>query len=547
MKSNRIDGILFGAMMAYGLDNLRAKENEINAMNVFPVADGDTGTNMRLTTEGGVFRAEPEEHLGNYLKKLSRGMLLGARGNSGVILSQIFKGFSDELAGVGVANPSEIKNALIRAYKTAYAAVIRPVEGTLLTVAREGIENVKEQIVGGITAEQTFSLYLAAMKKSQQNTPELLPVLKESGVLDSGAAGYIAITEGMVKYLRGEKVGSAEEKKVESTTHSEAFDENSEFTLGYCTEFMLRLMRDKKYLQGFDVKEFTQELKAMGESIAVVRDGTLVKVHIHTFKPADVITLAQKYGEFVAFKLENMQLQHNETKLAEKAKNAAPRIKLGIIAVADGDGLKELYKGLGANVVIDGGRTMNASAEEFLSAYSAVNAERIAVFPNNPNVRRAAEQAAAMYEDPSAITVIPTADFAECYFALAMDIGDAEDTEARTEAMRGGAESATTVLIATAVKDYSSGGFSCRKGDRIAFLGKEPTVSSDDPVSAAEQALSKVPDIDEKSAAIVITGKNFTEDDEARLSEVFGRDYPDVETTFVSGGQSVYEIVIGMI
>ena len=259
----RINGYDFQLMVQSALNNIRLAEQRVNSMNVFPVADGDTGTNMRLTLENGFKRAQQVKHLGLYLKDLASGMLLGARGNSGVILSQLFKGMSIFLERKGIVNPGELREALILGYKTAYKAVVNPVEGTILTVAREGIEEIKTQIRGRISLEATLKLYLEAMYRSLQRTPEKLEVLKESNVLDSGAYGYIVIIEGMYKYLIGEEVKEVESvgKQLEAKSTPLYFDENSEFVEGYCMEFLLQLLSSRCDVKEFNLNEYINNLK----------------------------------------------------------------------------------------------------------------------------------------------------------------------------------------------------------------------------------------------------------------------------------------------
>ena len=338
--NNRINGYIFEEMVLNGLNNLINHEKEINAMNVFPVADGDTGTNMRLTLENGYKKAGHIEHLGQYLKELSAGMLLGARGNSGVILSQLFKGIAQSLARDSIANPREIKESLILAYQTAYAAVTKPVEGTILTVAREGIEHTKTQVFGRISVATVFAMYLAEMRITLEKTPTMLQVLKEAGVLDSGAYGYIIIVEGMYKALLGEKIETNQPMKIEKKDSTDIdkgifFDENSGFDEGYCMEFLLQLLNSKNYKKTFNFNSFVETLKTMGNSIVALIEGSIVKIHIHTHNPADVMALARTYGEFVSFKLDNMQVQHNEYVYKQKHEKKLEHSPLQIIAIVD--------------------------------------------------------------------------------------------------------------------------------------------------------------------------------------------------------------------
>jgi hypothetical protein len=390
----RINGYDFQLMVQSALNNIRLAEQRVNSMNVFPVADGDTGTNMRLTLENGFKRAQQVKHLGLYIKDLASGMLLGARGNSGVILSQLFKGMSIFLERKGIVNPGELREAFILGYKTAYQAVVNPVEGTILTVAREGIEEVKSLIRGRISLEETLKLYLDAMYKSLQSTPDKLAVLKEANVLDSGAYGYIIIIEGMYKYLIGEAVEETENTGKEIPLQSKPlyFDENSEFVEGYCMEFLLQLLNSRINIQEFSINTFIEKLKELGTSIVCLKEGSIVKVHIHTLNPSPVIDLAKNYGEFINFKLENMQLQHNEFSVVKRLddKNAK---ELGIIAVVNGKELEDVYRELGCDYVISATGNMNASSNEFLDAIESVNAKKLVIFPNNKNTFGSANQA----------------------------------------------------------------------------------------------------------------------------------------------------------
>ena len=464
-------------MALCGYRNLVSVESEINAMNVFPVADGDTGTNMRLTLELGLKNANPTENLGAYLKELSSNMLLGARGNSGVILSQLFKGMYLSLADKEDAGPNEIRDAVVSAYQCAYKAVVHPVEGTILTVAREGIENIKHQIADDMEIVDLFALYLSEMRKILVITPNLLPVLKSAGVVDSGAFGYITVLDGMTKYLRGEenadgasdRLSLAKANPAQSATPATKglFNENSDFVDGYCMEFLLQLMNAKHYRDTFRVEEYTAALNPLGESIVVIQEGSIVKVHIHTFSPSPIIDLSQKYGEFIAFKLENMTLQHMETDL--KYEKPAPAKTFGIIAVVDGDGLQRIYKDLGCDIVISGGKTLNVSAGEIKEAIENLNAETTIVLPNNENSFEAVNQAIGLLPDKK-VVIVPSTNPVEGYFALSMDVGDSEDVEYRIDSIKTGLEGADVLTISTAVKDYRSGDFSCVRGDEIAIL-----------------------------------------------------------------------------
>lgn len=543
MKYRHINGTVFRAMIVSGYNNLCNREKEINAMNVFPVSDGDTGTNMRTTMENGIRNAKPNEHLGAYLKELSAGMLWGARGNSGVILSQLFKGFADELVRCGIANVREVCDALVRAYRTAYRSVVHPVEGTILTAAREGIENIKSQFGRGSVVNDVFSLYLAEMRKSLEHLPELLPVLKEAGVTDSGALGYITIVDGMVQAMYDKGVSVLEGGAVSYEGKTEAvFDENSEFTLGYCTEFLLQTLKAKTAHCPFRAEEFTKALAALGDSLIVIEQNGIVKVHIHTLTPAKVIEEAQKYGEFTTFKLENMQLQHSE--FVKEKEERAPRKPFAVIAVAEGEGMAETFRNCGA-AVVDGGNAMGVSADEFARAYRAANAERIVVLPNNGNNAQAAEQAKALCGGAN-VTVLPTQTMIEGYYALAFGTADIEDADARIAAMEEGMRSALTLSVARSVKDYASAEVRCKAGDYLAFLGKKPVFAGASLKEALFGALAGVEDLEEKNCVYLVTGRDFSLDADGLAAEI-GDAYPSLSCEAAEGGQKVYELIVGII
>ena len=547
MSVKRIDGALMAGMLKNGLACLKASEEKINILNVFPVADGDTGTNMRLTLENGLKTAKPVKELGPYLQSVSTGMLYGARGNSGVILSQLMNGFAQELARVPSADTGEVKRSLIGAYQTAYNSVIRPVEGTILTVAREGIEHIRSQVTRRTTIDQLLSMYLAEMRKTLAYTPELLAELKEAGVVDSGGLGYITIVEGMLKYLNGEVLTGAgdeiAEKAPQPSVDLSLFNEHSSFIDGYCMEFILQLLLDPAYDQDFRLPSFIKKLEARGNSIVAVQDNRRVKVHIHTKIPSAVMALAQKYGEFISFKLDNMQVQHNEHTRA--VKSSKKHVPLRVITVADGDGMRELFSGAGAGDILNGGSTMNTSAQEFVSAFKAVDADRYLVLPNNKNITLAAQQAAALAPGKK-VTVLPTRSMVEGYFALAMDVPDSEDIDYRVRQMELGAENVVTLSVAKSAKDTTYHGMHVKSGDWLSFINEEPAASAGSRVDALIAGLAAVPDIEDRETCILFRGLDTDEAEEALLEARIGEVYPDLELSFIYGGQSVYGWLVGL-
>ena len=542
------NGTTFQKMLSFALANLVNAEKVINSMNVFPVADGDTGTNMRLTLENGYKFAKPNKHLGLYLKDVASGMLLGARGNSGVILSQLFKGMSNYYLEKGISNPGELREALISAYKTAYHSVINPVEGTILTVSREGIENIKDQIRGKtITIEDTLKLYIDEMNRSLKRTPELLPTLKEASVLDSGAYGYIVIFEGMYKCLMGEKISSEIiiPEIEENNANSSYFDENSAFLDGYCMEFLLQLLNSKNFKNRFNLNDFIAEIKPLGNSIVALQDGTIVKVHIHTLDPSKIIDIARNYGEFITFKLENMQLQHNEYSVLNEQKNPQEKKELGIVAVVDGDEIANWFREMGVDVVLDGGASMNTSSDQFVHACESINAERIIIFPNNVNTVLAARQAVEILKGQNYIEVIESKTVMDSYFALQMDV-PTEAKEDRIEEFKNNIDLVTTVGVSIASKDYKSDSFSCKKGDYIATVNDELVAKGNDAIEAFKNALNSLEDLGDKYAMVAYIGKDG-EKLTNKVSELLDNEFSDIEHSVNNGQQHVYLILAGLV
>ena len=549
MSTKRVNGVLFERMIRNGLACLELHRDEINALNVFPVPDGDTGTNMCLTLEKGLRFAQSSPELCTYLKAFTEGLLFGARGNSGVILSQLFNGFYQELSRCAAANVADLRNALIRGYRVAYRAVVHPVEGTILTVTREGIERTRAQIDRGPTVETLLSIYIAEMKKSLAQTPELLPVLKESNVIDSGGAGYIYIIEGMLKLLYGEELADAQPEAPRMETadvdvSTALFNENTVFEDGYCLEFLLQLMKAPQYTQRFRLEAFIEDLKLYGNSLVVTQIDRRVKVHIHTFKPARVITAAQEFGEFLTFKLENMHIQHaeREQKLAEKKR---PHRALSVVTVVNGEGMIETFENLGCDCVLDGGPTMNTSSEEFVKAFSYLDADAIVVLPNNKNIVRAAEQAVRLSGREN-VTVLPTATIAEGYCAVSMDIPDSDDVEKRIRQMREGAKSIETMAVAVATRDLSRDGVTCHAGETIVLDGDVMLSAKSDPFEALSEGLSKVEGLDERECCVIFLGEDAGAEDEDRLTELLSERYPMMEINCIPGGQHVYRWIIGI-
>ncbi len=541
-----LDGIIYKKMLENGLALLANDENRINALNVFPVPDGDTGTNMRLTLEGGINNTPDTNILSDASKGLSRGMLLGARGNSGVILSQLFKGQclyfkdKDSVDAVGFAE------ALEQGYKTAYSAVIHPAEGTILTVAREGIHYIKSSINENTTIKELLELLINQMEKSLDNTPNLLKVLKDAGVIDSGGAGLVLIYKGMLKYLNNEIVKRNDIKVIKASSYTSKeiplFDENSELEFGYCTEFILQLQTKKVDPINFDVNPFIKFLESVGDSIVCFKDDTKVKVHVHTFNPGIVLNEAQKYGEFISLKIENMSLQHEEKIQKEKAKK-----NIVTIAVANGSGIINEFKSFGIDVIINGGDKFNTSSEEFIMAIKANPANNYIIFPNNKNIILAAKQAKEILGMDN-IYIIETKSIVECYFGIQMTALDDLDItiDEHLENINEGISGVDTLLITRAIRKSFVDGIEINGGDYMAILNGKIIKTSLDRDSLIIEALKMVDNMDEKVILSIFSGKNVSEDENNKLIELINNEYDSIECGIIDGKQEIYDFIIGI-
>ena len=544
-------------MLENGAHNLRNHAKVVNDLNVFPIPDGDTGENMSLTIEGGFKALSPDtEDLGKMMSCMSTGMLLNARGNSGVILSQFFGGFASILEKDSKADLPAVKKAFAGGVKKAYEAVMTPTEGTILTVVREASEKASDTVSDSDTIDAFFHAFNQQAHETLQKTPDLLPVLKEAGVIDSGGAGLIYITEGMEKALEGQKIELSSDigspKAAVHEASSMKFDENSELTFGYCTECLLQLQNAKTDINAFDVKAMIAQLEKMGESIVCVQAGTIVKLHIHTFHPGEVFNYCQSFGEFLTVKVENMNLQHTETTIEnryddsyaveEKAKcPEKPHKKIGLVAVASGEGISNTFLEMGVDEIVRGGQTMNPSAESFLEAFERINADNIIVLPNNSNIVLAARQAAGLYEK-SVVWVLESKTIGDGYAALSMFDPDAGNMDQimtdLTEAMKG----VTTGMVSHSVRDSNLGGLSIHEGDYIGIRDKD-VVSDAESVMAASFKLLDAMDLDSRSVLICVKGKEGTDTEVNEIVQYVNAHYPSVEVYPLSGGQDVYPYI----
>ncbi len=562
MTTTILDGKTYELMVQNGFKDLKSHYETVNGLNVFPIPDGDTGTNICATLDGGVkaMKKASRNNLGDVVTKCSEGMLLGARGNSGVITSQFFAGISDALKGLKKANVSQFASALLNGTKVAYKAVPTPVEGTILTVARESTQYVYDHLNEIPDFETLFQVLLEQMHISLDKTPDLLPVLKEAGVIDSGGLGLLYTMEGMGKQIMGEEVADTSfngPSNGVSTEEAQTFNENSVLEFGYCTEFILQLLKSKGDPAKFDLQAMIDYFGTFGDSIVAIHQGTIVKIHVHTKEPWKVIQYAQQFGEFITFKMENMTIQHNEKLLKEMpitgknvktSKDMQPRherTKVQIVAVASSPEIVKLFQNMGVLGVISGGQTMNPSAEDFLSAFDLVNADDIIVFPNNSNIIMTAKQAANMYTK-SKVHVIASKSIVEAYSALTMtDFAD-QSVQENIDVMEEQIHHVVPLEVSRAIRDSVNNGISIKKGDYIGIHGGNVVSKDRSILKAVIKMLKTIPNMDEKSVFTVFYGKDATEKMKADLKAYFEKTYPMMDVVEIVGGQPVYPFIMAL-
>lgn len=539
----RIDALTFKKMIENGAINLSNHYTDIDALNVFPVPDGDTGTNMSMTFTSGVKDALTvnSDRIDEVAKKLSKGLLMGARGNSGVILSQIFRGLFQYLDGKADVNGLELAEAFVNGSKVAYKAVMRPVEGTILTVIRESSEFTLAYASGKeeISPLEVIEYLVKEANESLNRTPDLLPVLKEVGVVDSGGAGLLKVLEGMEMALKGQMLERTEAVAVEGASVAV---ESEEF--GYCTEFIIQL--SEKGMKTFKEETLKDSLSRIGNSLVVVQDDDIVKVHVHTLTPGDALNMGQRYGEFLKLKIENMSVQHENlvVNAKEEFKNE-PEKEYAIIAVAAGDGLTEVFKELRADVVISGGQTMNPSTEDFVAAIEKCNARHVFVLPNNSNIILAAQQAESICDaEQVEVIVLPTKSIPQGYAAL-VNFNPEVDAETNKETMIEAIGNVQTGQVTFAIKDTTFEGLEIKANEFMGIKEKAIIVSTPDKLEATKFLLSQM--LNEDSELVTIfTGEDVTEEESEAVEEYVSENYPDAEVEMIVGGQPVYSFVISV-
>lgn len=542
---SNINAKTFQAMIAAADKRLNEQAEYVNSLNVFPVPDGDTGTNMGMTIANGAKAVfdQPAETVGQVAQILSKGLLMGARGNSGVILSQIFRGFAqyvkdfDELDGVHLAN------ALQSGVEVAYKAVMKPVEGTILTVSRGAAELANHKVDESDDAIVIMEAALDGAKKALEKTPDMLPVLKEVGVVDSGGQGLVYIYEGFLMALKGDFVpenpeeGPAAMERMINVEHenSVAHASTSEIEYGYCTEIMIDLGKGPSAHEAYDHDIFQNYLASIGNSLLVVDDDEIVKVHVHTEDPGLVMQEGLKYGQLTKIKVDNMRLQ-NEA-VAEKENNhAQPKQEWGIIAISAGDGLADIFKEMGVNYVVSGGQTMNPSTEDILSAIAYVNAEKVIILPNNKNIFMAAKSAADVAEIP--VAVIETSTVPQGFTAL-LSFDPTRSIDDNKSAMTESLSDVKSGAVTHAIRDTNVDGIIIKKKDFLGMLDNKIVVSTKKINDAMLDVFEKMIDEDSEIAAIYI-GDEGKKSAAEKIAKELEKRHEDLEIEIHEGGQPVY-------
>ncbi len=553
MSTVTMDGKLFAAMLMGGCMSLSAHAQELNDLNVFPVCDGDTGTNMTRTMEGGLSKLQKEngENIEAASGSFAKGILLSARGNSGVILSQIFAGINEGLKGHEKVSAKELAAAFEKGIERSYCAVQNPTEGTILTVFRESTRYAAENINDESSIEDFYRLHLEEAERSLAKTPDRLPVLKEANVVDSGAAGYLYVAKGMYGALTGEVTADSyplTREPASAEVDIDSFTRDSILEFGYCTEFLLRLTTAKVDPDNFDINPLISELEAMGgESIVAYKQDDIVKVHVHTFTPGEVLAKAHGYGEFLTVKVENMSVGHSDSE-KEQTEKPEKRSKFSVVSVSTGEGISALFKDLGVNIVINGGQTSNPSIEEFIDAFKKCNSDHIFVLPNNKNVILAANGAAELYKD-ARVMVIETKNVAQGYSAMSvitpgiMDIMDADSVK---ESAERAAKGVWSLEVTRAVRDAVIEGVQIKNGDYMALGEGSALAVAATAEEAVKSALQSYEDIDMAEIITLFAGNSREPEDSADLKEELEDLYPDCEVVVYHGEQDVYDYYVAV-
>ena len=546
---------LFQEMVQAASTRLNKQAEYVNSLNVFPVPDGDTGTNMGMTIENGAKEVADKSAstVGEVAAIFANGLLMGARGNSGVITSQLFRGFSQSVKGKDELDGQALALAFQSGVEVAYKAVMKPVEGTILTVSRGAAIGAKKKAEATNDAVEVMKAALEGAKAALAKTPDMLPVLKEVGVVDSGGQGLVFIYEGFLSALTGEYIASEDFQATPATMTEMINAEHhksvaghvatEDITFGYCTEIMVALKQGPTYVKDFDYDEFRNYLNELGDSLLVVNDDEIVKVHVHTEDPGLVMQEGLKYGSLVKVKVDNMRNQHEaQLEKEEKAIKPAEEKEYAIIAVVAGDGLAEIFKAQGVDYIISGGQTMNPSTEDFIKAVDQVNARNIIFLPNNKNIFMAAQSAAEVLEQPT--TVIETRTLPQGLTSLlAFDSG--KTIEENHERMTAALSDVISGSVTTAVRDTTIDGLEIHENDNLGMVDGKILVSNPDMLTTLKATFAKMLDEDSEIVSIYI-GEDGDEELANGLAQDLMEEYEDLEVEIHQGNQPVYPYIFSV-
>ena len=546
----KINGLVLAEMIDLGSKNLAKNAEKINALNVFPVPDGDTGTNMNLSMSSGAKEtaANVVANIGELGKSFSKGLLMGARGNSGVILSQLFRGMSQYIADKKEVNAKEFAEAIQNGVSIAYKAIIKPVEGTILTVAREAAEAGLKAAENTTSVVEVMEAIYAEAQASLKRTPELLPILKEVGVVDSGGQGLVCVYQGFVAALKGEKIEGLE--AVETNLVDMQFEDNhdmdfmnpEDIVYGFCTEFTVRLDKEKKE---FNEDKFREDMSKFGDSLLVISDSEFVKIHVHTENPGDVFNYGQQYGELIKIKSDNMREQHREVLRKQEAKQATAPKELkeqAMISISMGAGLSKVLTSMGVDYIVEGGQTMNPSTEDIMKAIKEVNAKNIFIFPNKKNIQLAAKQAAELAEENVFVIESKTAPQG---LAAVMVFNPQASAEENFANMQEVLSTVSTLEVTHAVRDTNIEGVEIKKDEFMGIRNGKIVVSNLSLNTVLEELLEKSLDEDSEIVTLYL-GEESTEEYTDFLEQLIEEKYPDVEVELIESGQPVYPYIIGV-
>ena len=546
----KINGLILAEMIDLGSKNLAKNAEKINALNVFPVPDGDTGTNMNLSMSSGAKEtaANVVENIGELGKSFSKGLLMGARGNSGVILSQLFRGMSQHIADKKEVNAKEFAEAIQNGVSIAYKAIIKPVEGTILTVAREAAEAGVKAAENTTSVVEVMEAIYAEAQASLKRTPELLPILKEVGVVDSGGQGLVCVYQGFVAALKGEKIEGLEAVETNlvdmqfEDDHDMDFMNPEDIVYGFCTEFTVRLDKEKKE---FNEDKFREDMSKFGDSLLVISDSEFVKIHVHTETPGDVFNYGQQYGELIKIKSDNMREQHREVLRKQEAKQATAPKELkeqAMISISMGAGLSKVLTSMGVDYIVEGGQTMNPSTEDIMKAIKEVNAKNIFIFPNNKNIQLAAKQAAELAEENVFVVESKTAPQGLAAVMVYNPQAVAEENFANMQEVL---STVSTLEVTHAVRDTNIEGVEIKKDEFMGIRNGKIVVSNLSLNTVLEELLEKSLDEDSEIVTLYL-GEESTEEYTDFLEQLIEEKYPDVEVELIESGQPVYPYIIGV-